>query len=88
MGAGHVLETMSEEQVDDGSYVTGMGDEVVVATMVVTTSVLALSVALLLHRLTRTGGRQLVHPEMVCERTNGWGEDTRERETNGGTMQE
>ena len=64
---------MSDEQeVDDGSYMTGVGDEVVVATVVVTTFVLALSIALLLHRLTRSGGRQLVHPEMVRERMNGW----------------
>ena len=56
--------------MDDGSYVTGMGDEVVVATVIVTTSVIALLAALLLHRLTKTGGRQFVHPEMVCKRTN------------------
>ena len=56
--------------MDDGTYVTGMGDEVVVATVIVTTSVVALSVALLLHQVTRIGGRQLVHPEMVRERTN------------------
>lgn len=52
--------------MDDGSYVTGVGDEVVVATVVVTTFVLALFIALLLHRVTRTG-EQLVHPEMVCK---------------------
>lgn len=55
---------MAEVKVDDGSYVTGVGDEVVHAAVVTTTIILALSIALVVHRVTRTG-EQLVHPQMV-----------------------